>query len=92
MQQAANAAGAVFVDQSALCQDPLNFAANESGNPYQSYSAINGHPGNRGMKAIADSLFGAMVACSAPEPKMLSLLGCGLVCAVWRHCAWRRWS
>jgi hypothetical protein len=77
MQQVTAAAGDIFVDQSHLA-DPDNsvlWALNEVGNPYRGVGGgVDAHPGDRGMKAIADSLYGAMVAHSAPEPGTLALL------------------
>ncbi len=77
MKQAAIAAGCVFVDQSEV-GIPENWAANEPGNPFQNDGyGVKEHPGDQGMQAIADSLFGAMVAHSAPEPGSVALLMIG---------------
>ena len=73
MKQATAAAGGVFVDQSSPGQNPSNRARSEPANPYCKNNIVNGHPGDRGMKAIADSLFGAMVAHSIPEPNTMGL-------------------
>ncbi|MBN2296897.1 MAG: SGNH/GDSL hydrolase family protein, partial [Pirellulales bacterium] len=60
MKQAALAAGCVFVDQSSLGAQ-ANWAINESGNPFQNAGkGVNAHPGDKSMKAIADSLFETM--------------------------------
>lgn len=75
MKQATEAAGCVFVDQSALGVQS-NWAVNEPGNPFQNAGGgINAHPGDKGMKAIADSLYGAMAAHATPEPTPVAMLG-----------------
>jgi hypothetical protein len=51
----------IFVDLGSFRQDPMNRASAES---YYK-GAVVGHPGNKGMKLIADALFNAMVAHSA---------------------------
>lgn len=91
LKQATAAAGAIFVDQSTLGDNSLNYAYSDPTNPWYGNATINTHPGDAGMKAIADSLFGAMVAHSAPEPGTLGLLimtGPFLAGLTWRH--WRR--
>lgn len=60
MRQATTAVGGVWVDQSRLGNDPLNRAYSEP--LYAKNKVVNTHPGDRGMKAIADSLLEAMVA------------------------------
>jgi alpha-galactosidase len=88
LEQVAADAGAIFVDQSTLGADALNYAYSEPTNPWRTNGMINSHPGDVGMQAIADSLFGAMVAHSAPEPGTLALLGMAgpfVAGLVWRH-------
>lgn len=86
MQQCTEAVGGVFVDQSSLCLNPWNFADVE-GVYNESCPQCLSHPGDVGMKAIADSLMDAMVAHSVPEPDLLaSVLGGLLSLAVY---GWR---
>jgi len=93
MKQVTAAAGGVFVDQSGL-GDPSNWAMSEATNPYRNaLYGVNVHPGDKGMKAIADSLYGAMVAHAVPEPGSvvlvvtgaLALLGYTLLGYTWRR-------
>jgi len=56
-RDAAKNCGATFVDLRPLAADPKNFAAAE-GN--FTHSGVNWHPGNRGMKAIAETLWKTM--------------------------------
>ena len=63
------------MDQSSLCQDPLNFAYNEPTNPYYNGGVpdsvgINRHPGDHGMQAIADSLYGAWLPTPTQPPSL----------------------
>ena len=62
--------GAMFVgmDTPALGRDPLNYAAAEKDSTGFTDSAILAHPGDRGMKAIADALFAAMKVHAGVEP------------------------
>lgn len=78
MRQCTKAIGGVFVDQSSLCLNPINFAEAE-GVYSESCPRCLSHPGDAGMKAIADSLLGAMVAHSVPEPNSLGLVVGGLL-------------
>lgn len=55
LRKASDAAGARFVDISALGRDPSNAARSER--PYK-HAGVGNHPGDRGMKAIADAIVG----------------------------------
>jgi len=62
MKQCCEEAGGVFVsmDTPALGGDPRNYAGAEKESTHYTDGAILAHPGDRGMKAIADALFEAM--------------------------------
>ena len=53
LRAAAKDAGAIFVDIADLGRDPANAARSER--PYK-HDGVAGHPGDRGMKAIADAI------------------------------------
>ena len=53
LKQAAEDVGATFVDIGALAKDEANFARSERS---IAHAGVGGHPGDRGMKAIADAL------------------------------------
>lgn len=57
MKKAAEAAGATFVDIAALGRDPANAASAER---KIEHPGVAGHPGDKGMRAIADALFAAI--------------------------------
>lgn len=57
MRETCEAAGGVFVDISCLGADETNFARSERDYPH---AGVGGHPGDRGMKAIADSILRAL--------------------------------
>jgi lysophospholipase L1-like esterase len=57
MQKACLAAGGVFVDIGGLGKDPSNAARSERS---FAHAGVAGHPGDKGMKAIADALLKAM--------------------------------
>ena len=57
LRQACATAGGVFVDISQLGQDPANSARSER---TIAHEGVAGHPGDRGMKAIADALLAAI--------------------------------
>jgi hypothetical protein len=63
MRQCSAAAGAVFVDISGLGKDASNFARSERN---FAHAGVAGHPGDQGMKAIADALLEAMIDRRAP--------------------------
>jgi hypothetical protein len=91
MQEVAKAAGVVYVDQTHIGDDRLNRAYSEP--YYKPFNAFNGHPGDRGMAAIAESLYSSIVACSLtvpePEPPMATA---GRRAGGWRPGqALRRW-
>lgn len=79
MKTATLAAGDYFVDISSLCKDGANYAYSEPTYADAKYSTFNSHPGDTGMAAIANLLYGSMVAHSVPEPGTLILLGAGLI-------------
>ncbi len=54
LRAAAEQEGAVFVDISHLFADPLNRAASEG---HFTHAGVNWHPGDRGMAAIAETLW-----------------------------------
>jgi hypothetical protein len=74
MQQVTAADGDFFVNISAMQSDPTNYATGLYADP-----GVAAHPCDKGMKYIADSLFGSMVAHSTPEPGTLALLTVGLI-------------
>jgi hypothetical protein len=57
MRQSCAAVGGVFVDLSGLDKDESNYARSER---KYTHSGVAAHPGDKGMKAIADALFRAM--------------------------------
>ena len=57
LEQACSAVGGVFVDSSALGKDPRNAARSER---KFSHHGVAGHPGDRGMRAIADVIMDAL--------------------------------
>lgn len=57
MQQACATVGGVFVDISSLGKDESNFARSERS---FAHSGVAAHPGDKGMKSIADALFKAI--------------------------------
>jgi lysophospholipase L1-like esterase len=59
LRQCCAAVGGVFVDVAALGQDPSNFAKSER---TISHSGVGIHPGDKGMRAIADAILKAMAA------------------------------
>ncbi len=77
----------VFVDLSNFRHDWTNYAAAEpyyQGNPF-----ILSHPGDKGMKFIADGLFEAMRLHSVPEPNIIILLMLGLPGVIGYARRWR---
>ncbi len=84
MRDVTNAAGDVFIDQSSLAIT-ANWASQEPENPFcNAGNGVNQHPGDQGMQAIADSLYGSMVAHSMPEPGPLVMLGAAVpLLALW---------
>lgn len=57
LKQCCDEAGGVFVDISALSKDESNYARSER--PYK-HSGVAYHPGDKGMKAIADAILQAV--------------------------------
>ena len=57
LKRAAAGVGATFVDISALAKDEANYARSER---QIAHAGVGGHPGDRGMKAIADAIVGAI--------------------------------
>lgn len=72
MHQAATDAGATWVDISALGRDESNAARSER---KIEHAGVAGHPGDKGMRAIADSLFSAITSAAVvtPAPEKLAL-------------------
>ena len=54
MKQAAAQAGAIYVDVGALGRDPANAARSERKFEHE---GVAGHPGDKGMQALANALF-----------------------------------
>ncbi len=57
LKQAADDAGAIFVDISDLSKDEANYARSER---QIAHTGVAAHPGDRGMKAIADAIVNAV--------------------------------
>ena len=57
LRESCTAAGGIFVDIGDLGRDESNFARSER---TFAHAGVAGHPGDKGMKAIADALLGAM--------------------------------
>lgn len=66
LRKCSEAAGAKFVDISALGKDPTNQARAER---KIEHAGVAGHPGDKGMKEIADALLKAIQETSIPKPK-----------------------
>lgn len=64
LREACRNAGGIFVDISALCKDEANYARSER---EYSHSGVARHPGDRGMRAIAEALYRALPAVKQPE-------------------------
>ncbi|NLX95414.1 MAG: hypothetical protein GXY83_04490, partial [Rhodopirellula sp.] len=64
LKRAASAVGAIFVDISGLAKDEANYARSERRFPHAGVAA---HPGDRGMKAIADAIVDAVRASETPR-------------------------
>jgi hypothetical protein len=89
MKQVTESMGGIFVDLGNPGANPLYAASSEPSNPWHG-TGFSSHPGDAGMQAVADALFGSMVAHSAPEPGSLTLaLTASSLLAVF---AWRRGS
>lgn len=72
----------VFVDLSSVGQDSLNI------------EKVYGHPSDKGMQVIADSIFSAMVTHSVPEPSSVAVASSAGLCLgvwAWRRCNARLW-
>jgi hypothetical protein len=57
MRRAAEMAGAEYLDISALGRDPANAAGSER---EIKHAGVAGHPGDRGMRAIAEAILGVL--------------------------------
>lgn len=64
MKQAAAQAGATYIDVGALGRDPANAARSER---TIEHAGVAGHPGDKGMQALADALFAAIERRAAGE-------------------------
>ncbi len=65
MQQACQNAGGTFVNISKLGADEANYARSER---KFEHAGVAGHPGDKGMQALADELWKALQNQAAPEP------------------------
>ena len=65
MRESCKRVGGVFVDIGALGKAEPNYARSERS---IAHAGVAAHPGDRGMKAIADALFEAMKAADKPTP------------------------
>ncbi|HPO11967.1 MAG TPA: glycosyl hydrolase family 28 protein [Candidatus Hydrogenedentes bacterium] len=63
LKRAAGDAGATFLDISALAKDEDNYARSER---QIAHAGVAGHPGDRGMKAIADAIVNAIKKAQTP--------------------------
>lgn len=68
MQRASHDAGAVFVEISKLGLDEANFARSER---KIEHAGVAGHPGDKGMQALADALWMAIQTRATPEQQRL---------------------
>lgn len=59
LQQACTAAGGIFVDLGSLSKDESNYARSER---KFEHAGVAAHPGDKGMKAIADAILNALKA------------------------------
>jgi len=66
MRQACAAVGGVFVDISKLGKDESNYARSERS---FAHAGVANHPGDKGMKAIADALLRAMTSPDRKQPQ-----------------------
>ena len=69
MHKAATDAGARWVDISALGRDDSNAARSER---KIEHAGVAGHPGDKGMRAIADALFSAITSAATETPPPVS--------------------
>jgi hypothetical protein len=60
LRQACAAVGGTFVDLGAMGNDPTNSAASEQKAPYIKHPGVGGHPGDKGMAAIAEAIWKAL--------------------------------
>jgi hypothetical protein len=65
MRESCKRVGGVFVDIGALGKVESNYARSERS---IAHAGVAGHPGDKGMKAIADALLGAMTAADKQTP------------------------
>ena len=66
LRAAAKDADAIFVDVGDLGRDPANAARSER--PYK-HDGVAAHPGDRGMKSIADAIVAALDAAEVPRDR-----------------------
>ena len=66
LKRAAADVGAVFVDISELSKNEANFARSER---QIAHAGVAGHPGDKGMKAIADAIVNAIKKAGTPKTK-----------------------
>jgi hypothetical protein len=64
LNEAAAEAGAIYVDAGPLGRDPANAARSERS---FNHAGVAGHPGDKGMKALADTIVQAILQRSAPQ-------------------------
>jgi len=84
MQEACAMVGGVFIDISGLAKDKKCYARSER---KIAHEGIGQHPGDRGMRAIADAILAAMWPNKSPEPTAVGAVSS----AVAVHVASRRW-
>jgi hypothetical protein len=64
LKQACAEAGGIFVDIGGLSKDESHYARSERA---YAHAGVAGHPGDKGMKAIADAILKALKSCNGPS-------------------------
>jgi len=60
LREACSAVGGTYVDLGNIGNEPANRAENEQKAPYIKHPGVGGHPGDKGMAAIADAIWKAV--------------------------------